>query len=144
MTISQITRSQLLNYVSQAENADICKRIKYLGLDGWDHDQFYFIAQQANGKILGAITLQENPYDKSILWIQGVAVDEDFRRRGLATLLLRQAFALARSSGYCLEFSSYSELGEKYLPRAIARLKNEFSEIFCRDSSTRSSAFSRS
>jgi GNAT superfamily N-acetyltransferase/disulfide oxidoreductase YuzD len=127
------------NYVSGKElaklagdklNADLTTRIKYFYWNPSVYKQNHIVALDGK-KIVGIVSLEENPYRKSEIWVMFVSVDKDYYNLGLAKRMLEGVYEQVKKEGKykVIEFSSYSEEGKLKLPNTIKNIAGKYPSI---------------
>lgn len=116
-----ITRSNI-----EDNNIDLNKRLKYVN---FDKNQFYITAE-INSKIIGIAILQINPYNRHVLWVPGISVDQFYKNQKIATQLIDKIFQYATEHNLIVDPSTYTEEGELYLKHIFDRLNNQKKQIF--------------
>lgn len=113
----------------KSPNFDLEDRIRYF-YKNYTKDEFYFAIRNKR-RIVAMAGMEMDPYDKShtTTWIKFVSVDPKYRNRGLSKKLLKTIFEWADSNKKKLQFSSYTELGEKFIKPEIKRLSSMFPNV---------------
>jgi GNAT superfamily N-acetyltransferase len=75
------------------------------------------IVTQSDGKVVGVAVLEQSPSDPGVLWVKGISVDEEHRRKGIAKALVGEVKKHAASSGKRLKLSDFTADGNKHLAK---------------------------
>lgn len=81
------------------------------------------------GKLIGDLELQQNPYNKDIVWIQHVSIRKGYQGNGYAKMLLNAAIKKVKAIGKKIVPSSFSDEGAKKLSGTMERLRSENPDI---------------
>jgi ribosomal protein S18 acetylase RimI-like enzyme len=76
---------------TEEENADVFERIRYLNSSSV-YDEFHFIALD-DKKVVGNLAIQTSPFNPDEMWLMHVAVDSDYRNKGIAKSLATMLFS---------------------------------------------------
>ncbi len=116
--------------LSAPENEDIRTRLKYLS-NGWRDmsDETVFTALVGE-KVVGASGIQVAPSEENVIWVKFVSVDPEYRGKGYAIQLIKNVFQFAKSKGYRVRASSYSDLGRLKLKSAFEQFAKEYDVPF--------------
>lgn len=102
-------------------------RLKYLSVNEMEKETH--IIAVTNGKVVGDVGLQVNPYDNSVLWFKHVVVDADHRNQGIAKKLIELTLEYCIHKNMQLEISSFSEDGKSYLTDMLIHIHKEIPDL---------------
>lgn len=128
-----IPGNDLLQFISdnRRSNKDVFDRLHYLYPAEMDKE-IHFVHIHGR-KLVSSLALQLNPYDESEFWLKHIEVDERYRNRGLASQLYQAAVDYARDQKKAIKRSSPSDLGKKYMPSVVDRIKKNNPDVEIRD-----------
>jgi len=112
------------DFFSRVKDENISQRIKYLYYSWSAVGSEHYIYAKDNGETIGVACLQLSPYEKNVVWIKFVSIDERYRRMGIATEIIERIFAYAQEKDLILEPSSYSKMGSQYLPKVMKKVSS--------------------
>lgn len=105
-------------------NKNALRDLKYLQYADFDKETFIVLTD--NDKILGVSGIQKSFYDKDLLWLLYISVDEKHRNKGVASLIVHNIFTYAHDRHLGISISRYSDDGELYLKKVIDKEKNNY------------------
>lgn len=134
-----LSDAELCTFLDKHADTTLWKRIRYLDSSDvfgcFRKGRYWFpILVDPNNKIVGAVTLQENPYEQDQIWLKGCAVDIEFRGFGLSNLLLEAAAKVCITERKALVMSCYSYFGRKYLAPQVTGLRLRYPELLLLES----------
>jgi len=112
--------------------ADLHERLRYIDRTELWNTHFstpdpmrYHVALDKN-LIVGWASLRESPYQENTLWLQGLAVDPNYRKQGISKQLVTSIAKQAVFEKQTVEVSGFTYLGELFLKPVI---ESTFSKI---------------
>ncbi|MBO9428670.1 GNAT family N-acetyltransferase [Sulfitobacter sp. R18_1] len=124
----EVKRQENIPYGEPGMGSDdpefIQDRIKYLYMDYLRNETL--VVARDEGRIVGAIGLQKNPYDGSVYWLKYVSVEEAYKNQGIASSMYEEAIKFVQNEGCQIERSSSSPDGRVYLTNVVSRLNERY------------------
>lgn len=117
-------------YMSPLESGGVptlFEDFKYLHVNEMMREHHFVVEQ--NGKLLGTLGIQANPYDENQIWLKHIVVHKKHRNQGIAKTLLNALFRHAQEKGQAIKRSSPSSMGAEYLPSIYAVLTAAYPDV---------------
>lgn len=108
-------------------NPDLLTRLPYLNPREMENELHFIILDGQT--VIADAAIQQSPYEEHIIWLKHIVVDVNYRNKGYARRLLEHIYAYASSNKKQIEHSSFSDLGQQYLPNIIKQLDLKYPEV---------------